>query len=273
MGNIRHGDPTLDEWLKGLGAIPLAYDPGSTFNYGTSFDVLGVLIQRISGKSFGEYLKTAIFDPLGMKDTGFWLPKEKQDRLAAIYGRDPQTGKYVLASRPIPTAPMNFASGAGGLVSTADDYLQFAKVLLNKGRSRDVRLLSHPTIAMMTTNWLTPEQRKAGFVGISDFWASQGFGLGVSITDDVSRLGRNPYTSNGSFGWNGATGVSWRADPEEDMIPIYMVQNAGAVPNAAARGAAPPTPPTIPAANQSRAAMRTPAVVAFFDMAYDAIDA
>jgi CubicO group peptidase (beta-lactamase class C family) len=219
-------NPTFDEWLKRLSALPLAYDPGTRWNYGLSIDMAGALIQRVSGKSFGEYLKAAIFDPLGMQDTGFWLPKEKQSRLAAVYGVDFSTGKRPPVARPIPDTAPNFASGGGGLVSTADDYLKFARMLLGKGRSGDARILSHPAVERMTSNWLTPAQRAVPAMGNPDFFAGQGFGLGLSIIDDITKLGFIPFGSKGSIGWAGAYGTWWQADPAEDMVAIYMAQNA-----------------------------------------------
>jgi CubicO group peptidase (beta-lactamase class C family) len=260
------GDPTLDEWVRRFAAIPLSHDPGSRFNYGTSHDVLGALIERVSGQPLGDYLKAAIFDPLGMKDTGFWLPAAKQTRLATMYNRDPATGRLVAEPNTLPTAPPKRPRGAGGLVSTADDYLKFAAMLLNKGRVGEVRILARPTVAMMTADWLTPEQRAAGFLGIGDFWASQGFGLGVSVTDDVARHGRNPYTSEGSFGWPGRSGVWWRADPREDLVAIFMVQNP-TLANATQQSAG-----AANAANAQPATMQLPAVIAFVNQAYAAIE-
>jgi CubicO group peptidase (beta-lactamase class C family) len=221
-----------DEWIKRVGALPLAYEPGTRFNYGNSFDVLGVLIARASGMSLPDFLEARIFRPLGMKDTGFFVPADKMACLAVNYGggkRDPLTGWYPIVDQPGPGSrwakPPAFPAGAGGLVSTADDYLAFAKMLLGKGRNGDVRLLSHQTVALMTTNWLTPEQRKMPFSGF-EFWAGQGFGLGVAVVDDVARQARSPfgYSSAGSFGWPGAWGTWWQADPTEEMIQIFMIQ-------------------------------------------------
>ena len=188
---------SADEWIKALGALPLAFDPGARWNYGTSHDVLGVLIERVSGKSFVEYLSSAILDPLDMKDTGFWFPAERQRRLAVLYGFDRETGKRVPVPRPLPTAAPKFAAGAGGLASTADDYLKFARMLLNHGRLGDVRILMRRTVQLMTTNWLTPEQRLTPAMGNPNFWASQGFGLGVSVTDDVLALRRSTVFVSG----------------------------------------------------------------------------
>lgn len=257
-------DPTFDTWLKRLSAIPLVREPGSHFVYGTSHDVLGAFIQRVSGKSFGDYLKAELFDPLGMKDTGFWMPEAKHSRVAVVNARD-ENGKLIPVRRPVPAAPRNFASGAGGLMSTADDYLQFARMLLNKGALGDRRYLSRRTVALFSTNWLTPEQRAEGAMGLANFWASQGFGLGVSVTDDPTRARPLPYTGKGSYGWPGATGVWWRVDPAEELIPIFLVQNAF-VPPGPGRAVAAAAAASRPASG------RPPAAVAFFDMAYEAIE-
>jgi CubicO group peptidase (beta-lactamase class C family) len=229
-----------DEWIKRIGALPLAYEPGTRFNYGNSFDVLGVLVARASGMPLSDFLEARIFKPLGMKDTGFFAPPDKVTRLSVNYGVDPQTKNRVVADPADGHSrwakPPAFPAGAGGLVSTADDYLAFAKMLLGKGRSADVRLLSHETVALMTANWLTAEQRKMPFSGF-EFWAGQGFGLGVSVVDDVARQARSPfgYSSAGSFGWPGAWGTWWQADPKEDMEQIFMIQLPAADPRTPVR--------------------------------------
>ena len=229
-----------DAWIKRIGALPLAYEPGARFNYGNSFDVLGVLVARASGMALPEFLETRIFRPLGMKDTGFMVPATKMARFATNYKIDPQTKARLIADQPGSAShwanPPAFPSGAGGLVSTADDYLGFAKMLLGKGRSGDVRLLSHESVTLMTANELSPEQRKMPFSGF-EFWAGQGFGLGVSVVDDVARQARSPFgfSSAGSFGWPGAFGTWWQADPKEDMIQIFMVQMPAADPRTPVR--------------------------------------
>jgi CubicO group peptidase (beta-lactamase class C family) len=218
-----------DEWIKRVGALPLAYEPGSRFNYGNSFDVLGVLVARASGMTLPEFLDARIFRPLGMKDTAFFVPADKTGRFATNYKTDPQTKARIVADQPGEHSrwakPPAFPAGAGGLVSTADDYLGFAKMLLGKGRSGDVRILSHQSVVLMTSNELSPEQRKMPFSGF-EFWAGQGFGLGVSVVDDPAKQARSPFgfSSAGSFGWPGAYGTWWQADPKEDMIQIFMVQ-------------------------------------------------
>jgi CubicO group peptidase (beta-lactamase class C family) len=218
-----------DAWIKRVGALPLAYEPGTRFNYGNSFDVLGILIARAAGMSLPAFLDARIFRPLGMKDTGFYVPADKTARFATNYKTDPQTGKHVVTDQPgehsrWAKAPA-FPAGAGGLVSTADDYLSFAKMLLGKGRSGDVRILSHQSVALMSANQLSPDQRKMPFSNF-EFWAGQGFGLGVSVVDDVARQAGSPfgYSSAGSFGWPGLYGTWWQVDPKEDMIQLFLVQ-------------------------------------------------
>jgi CubicO group peptidase (beta-lactamase class C family) len=263
-------DMSAEEWLRHLSPLPLAYDPGTHWLYGHSTDVLGALVSRVSGMSFGDYLKTAIFDPLDMRDTGLWMPAEKQARIATVYGREPQTGARTPVALPVSDRPLAFGSGGGGLLSTADDYLKFARMLLGKGRAGDVRVLSHRSVGLMTTNWLTPEQRSAPTAFGADFFAGQGFGLNLAIVDDPTRLGPAPYASRGSFSWAGAYGTSWQVDPVEDMINVYMVQNNAVfgAPSAARTAA-------FNAANRSASASANaiPAVVALTNLAYEAIDA
>ena len=230
----------FDAWIKRVGALPLAYEPGTRFNYGNSFDVLGILIARASGMTLPEFLATRIFKPLGMKDTGFVVPADKMARLATNYGLDPATKQRTVADQPGENSHWarmpGFPSGAGGLVSTADDYLQFARILLGRGRAGNIRLLSHESVALMTANRLSPEQRKVPFSGF-EFWAGQGFGLGVSVVDDAAKQALSPfgYASDGSFGWPGAYGTWWQADPKEDMIQIFLIQQPAADPRSPVR--------------------------------------
>lgn len=217
-------DLTPDEWMNILGELPLLYDPGLRWHYGLSTDVLGVLIGRVAGMPFPDFLAARIFEPLGMEDTGFWIPQEKIGRMAAVYGMD-QTGNRPRDPIMPRTAPPKFAAGGGGAVSTADDYLKFGRFLLNRGKLGHVRLLSGRSVDLMATNWLSPEQRTIPFFGM-DFWGGQGFGLGLSVVDDIARYSPRGTASKGSFGWPGAYGTWWQADPKEDMVAIYLVQNA-----------------------------------------------
>lgn len=216
-----------DVWLKGIGALPLAHKPGTEFRYGNSTDFLGAVVARASGMKLGDFLQQRIFGPLGMVDTGFWVPEKKWGRLCAPYAMDKDGKRVQGTSRPLDKPPA-FEAGAGGLVSTADDYLKFARMLLGQGKLSDTRILSRSAVGLMTADHLTREQRMQPFQGIRDYWAGQGFGLTVAVIDDVARwTPSNGYSSAGSFYWPGATACQWQADPKEDMITIHMVQLTG----------------------------------------------
>jgi CubicO group peptidase (beta-lactamase class C family) len=218
------GDYTMDDWIARLGALPLVYQPGLRWHYGMSTDVLGVLIQRASGMSFPDYLRTRIFEPLGMVDTSFWVPDDKLHRFGPAYTPDPKTGKRIVQDHPSTSRWRNlksFPSGGAGLVSTADDYLKFAKMILGRGKTGDTRLLSRKTWEMMTLDHLTPAERATPFLGLP-FWTSMGFGLGLSIADNPTS--QDWLGSPGRLGWPGAYGTWWVADPKEDLIALMMIQ-------------------------------------------------
>jgi CubicO group peptidase (beta-lactamase class C family) len=218
------GDLTMDDWMGRLGALPLVYQPGVRWHYGMSTDVLGVLIQRASGISFPDFLRTRIFEPLGMVDSFFWVPDDKAHRFGPAYTPDPETGRRVVQDHPERSRwrnPRSFPSGGAGLVSTGDDYLQFAKMILGKGRSGETRLLSRKTWEMMTLDHLTPAERAMPFLGLP-FWTSMGFGLGLSIADNPT--GQDWLGSPGRLGWPGAYGTWWVADPKEELIALMMIQ-------------------------------------------------
>jgi CubicO group peptidase (beta-lactamase class C family) len=236
MGPIAHahedrlGSPvvnphTPDEWLKRLGELPLSYQPGERFHYSHATEVLGFLAARIEGKPIGQVLKDRIFDPLGMSDTFFWIPKDKRDRLAHLYQAPPEGGPLKDVTWPEPEAPSVFEGGGGGLVSTADDYLKFARLMLGGGAVDGVRLVKPETIDMMTTNRLTDAQRANDFLGMP-FWLSQGFGLGASMIMDAEKHQWMGAGGQGAFGWPGAFGTWWQADPANDMILIYLIQDS-----------------------------------------------
>ncbi|WP_118181439.1 serine hydrolase domain-containing protein [Paraburkholderia phosphatilytica] len=215
-----------DEWLARIATLPLMFQPGARWHYSISTDILGVLIQRVSGLSLGEFFRTRIFEPLGMRDTAFWVHESQLGRLATAYAIDPDTRRRVVEDHPSKSRWANagrFQGGGGGLVSTVDDYLQFARMLLGRGRVGDVRLLSHRSVDLMRSNFLTREQRRMPSLGHVS-WAGQGFGLGLSIVDDPAQQLALGYRSAGSFGWPGAYGTSWFADPVEDMIALMMIQ-------------------------------------------------
>ncbi|WP_441247323.1 serine hydrolase domain-containing protein [Kitasatospora sp. McL0602] len=213
-----------DEWLRRLGALPLMHQPGTVWQYHTGSDVLGILIERATGQPLGDVLRERILGPLGMADTGFHVPASSLPRLATSYWADPRTGTLTLHDDPASSSwasPPVFASGGGGLVSTVDDYLAFSRMLLAKGRYGSGRILSRPSVDLMTSDQLTPQQRADSFLGDGRGW---GFGCGVTVRrDDV-------WATPGRFGWDGGIGTSGYADPTEDLVGVLMTQRLLASP-------------------------------------------
>ncbi len=212
--------PAPDEWIRRLGNLPLMHQPGERWMYNTGADVLGVLIARASGQPLEAFFRERIFEPLGMRDTGFSVPETKLDRLATSYRTDLETGAvevYDDAEGSGWSRPPKFPSGAAGLVSTIDDYFAFGRMMLNKGEHGGERVLSRLSVETMTTDQLTSEQKAA-----SDF--VRGYFDMVTRRDDVAAV-------PGRFGWDGGLGTSWYSDPREDMVGILMTQRAWTSPN------------------------------------------
>jgi CubicO group peptidase (beta-lactamase class C family) len=220
--------PEPDEWMRRLGQLPLMHQPGERWLYNTGADVLSVLVARVSGQPLETFLRARIFEPLGMRDTGFSVPETSLSRLADSYSTNYLTGKlevFDAAATSQWSHPPAFPSGAGGLVSTADDYLAFGQMLLAGGIYNGRRILSRPSVKVMTTDQLTPEQKAvSGLVG--DFFDNHGWGFGLSI---VTRRDDLSYTP-GRFGWDGGLGTSWFDDPEEEMVGILLTQSAWSSP-------------------------------------------
>lgn len=211
-----------DELMKRYGSLPLLHQPGERWLYNSGSDILGVLISRVTGKTLGAFMQERIFAPIGMKDTGFSVPEAKLDRLATCYRADPETGKLVVFDEPRGgrfARPPAFEGGGGGLVSTADDYLAFGRMMLNHGKHGRERILSRPSVELMTTDQITPEQKAASpfFPG---FWDNRGWGFGLSVFTRRDTLAGVP----GRFGWDGGYGTSAYMDPKEDMVAILMTQ-------------------------------------------------
>jgi CubicO group peptidase (beta-lactamase class C family) len=216
-----------DAWMARLSEFPLAYEPGARWLYHIASDILGVLIARVSGKPLEAALRERVLEPLGMADTSFVVPAEKRNRLSVLYGPAPEEGLAVL-DHPQTTAwaePPLFASGGGGLVSTADDYMRFARMLLGKGELDGVRILSRKTVEAMTTDYLTPEQYTHDTFGMGLMWVNRGFGYGVEVK--TRQIGLGP--SAGTFSWPGAWGTAWYADPQEDLVAIILLQRQNAI--------------------------------------------
>ena len=220
-----------DALMKAYGGLPLVHQPGEKWLYNSGSDILGVLIARASGKTLEAFLRERILDPLGMKDTGFSVPEAKLDRLPATYWTDFTTGKPTLFDESGGESrfaqPPAFESGAGGLVSTVDDYLAFCRMMLNNGLHGSERILSRPAVELMTTDHITPQQKAASdfFPG---FWDNRGWGFGLSIITRRDSLPDVP----GRYGWDGGYGTSGYTDPQERMIGVLMTQRVWDSPSA-----------------------------------------
>ncbi|MEM5314402.1 serine hydrolase domain-containing protein [Paraburkholderia sp. JHI869] len=225
---------TLDEMIEKLATLPLEFSPGEAWNYSVSTDVLGYLVGKVSGMAFEDFLKSRIFDPLGMVDTAFYVPQEKLSRFCACYAigalgsnvvsekgptlqDDPHTSAY--------REPPSFVSGGGGLVSTAADYMRFSRMLLQGGELDGVRLLGPKTIELMTANHLPggvdlPRLSRSMFSEAA--YEGVGFGLGfaTTITPESTLIPGNA----GDFFWGGAASTFFWVDPREDMIVLFLTQ-------------------------------------------------
>lgn len=208
-----------EEWLRRLASLPLVHQPGEVWMYHTGFDVLTVLLARVAGKPLGEVMQERLFGPLGMVDTGFHVPTAKIGRLASAYVRDLGTGRLALfdpAAGGVYASPPAFPCE---VVSTADDVLAFARMLLACGRHGGRRILSRPLIEEMTRDQITPEQKAASpfFPG---FWDTTGWGLGLGIVTKPDHLSPEP----GRYGWEGGLGTSLSIDPRRDLVTIFLSQ-------------------------------------------------
>ena len=205
------GPPEPDEWMRRLGTLPLVHQPGERWLYHVGADVAGVLIARAAGQPFDVFLRERVFDPLGMTDTGFHVPAEALGRFGPLWSADPATGETVVydpADGQWATAPA-FPGGGAGLVSTIDDYLAFAGMLMAGGIWGRERVLSSASVALMTQAHVTRGPDPTGALG----W---GFGLGVQLRHDD--LGRGV----GSYGWDGGLGSSWCNDPGARSATVLL---------------------------------------------------
>jgi CubicO group peptidase (beta-lactamase class C family) len=223
-----------DHWLAEVAALPLVHHPGERLTYSQSTEVLGVILSRIEGKSLHDILTERIFEPLGMPDTGFYLTPDKRERAATMYRLDAHNGLQDDAMGPIPVKEPSFCQGGAGLVSTVDDYVRFARMLLAGGTVDGVRVLSEPSVQLMRADRLTEDQHRQPFLGMP-FWIGRGFGLNLSVVTDPAKSARlfGP-AGRGTFSWPGAYGTWWQADPENDLILIYLIQNFPDLSSAAA---------------------------------------
>jgi CubicO group peptidase (beta-lactamase class C family) len=216
------GDASRDydgaAFMDKLASLPLLYPPGTVWDYGFGLDVLGLTIEKITNQSLGQYLQANLFTPLGMSDTGFSISPDKAARYAKPLPADPDTGKPQARS-PELTQPLKFECGGGCAASTASDYLRFALMLMNRGRSGEARLLGLKTVDYMLSDQLGPNIKN--LVGNADpTRADYGFGLGLAVrtTPGVVRM----MGSVGQFSWPGASGTDWWVDPKEELAVVYL---------------------------------------------------
>lgn len=212
-------DADADTFIKALAGLPLAHEPGAKWTYGFSTDVVGRLVEVISGMSLGDYMQKHIFAPLDMQDTGFYVRKENHSRFSEVYTANEQGQTILTTEEPLGdylTDP-KVHSGGGGLTSTLEDYFKFAQMLLNKGELNGVRILSRKTVEYMSSDQLAPHQKPfdANVPG-------EGFGLAMSVTTDPALM--DFLSSKGNYGWGGMASTYFRIDPQENLIMIAMTQ-------------------------------------------------
>jgi CubicO group peptidase (beta-lactamase class C family) len=210
-----------DEWMRRFGSLPLMYQPGERWQYNLAAMVLGVLVARAAGAPLGDVMRARLFEPLGMADTGFVTTPENVSRLPGTYMGDFQGGPVARQSVSTPdiwTTPPTFPNGAGGLLSTVDDFLAFARLLRDRGVVGGRRLLTEESVAALTTNHLTPQQlASAGIILHNLGW---GYGMAVAVAPDEAS------SIPGRYGWDGGYGTTWFNDPHRDLIAIALSQTS-----------------------------------------------
>jgi len=221
--------PDLETFIDQVARVPLLFQPGTRWSYSASVDIQGYVIQKISGQSFGSFLKTRLFDPLGMKDTGFYVPDAEFGRLSDVFSYSQERGGLVALDLPqlaFRRDTVAMESGGGGLVSTMEDYSRFARMLLNEGELEGIRILQPETVRLMRTNMLPAgAQLFSDGTGASSQAAGLAFGLGLGLIEDPLASAR-PQAA-GSYFWGGAAGTWFWIDPSNNLIFIGMIQRFG----------------------------------------------
>ncbi len=229
MTRLRGGEKgNLEGLTQQLAEYPLEFQPGSKWLYGLSTDICGRLVEAMSGQRFDEFLQQEIFDPLGMADTGFYVPESKTDRLAANYIRGGSKTLHRLEGQfgDVASAPPKFLSGGGGLAGTSADYLRFAQMLANGGELDGVRILGRKTIELMTQNHIPGggdlrDFHVAGSYGETGF---DGVGFGLTMAVGLGAVAQQAIGSAGEFYWGGAASTIFWVDPVEELVVIFMTQ-------------------------------------------------
>jgi CubicO group peptidase (beta-lactamase class C family) len=222
----------LQGMVAQLAQIPLDFSPGTAWNYSVSIDVLGYLVEKLSGMSFGEFLRTRLFDPLGMKDTAFYVPPNDIERFTSCYQPETQGSGLRLQDdgrESTYAKPPMLESGGGGLVSTAHDYLRFCRMMLNGGTLDGVQILSPKTVALFSLNYL-PDAREIADMALPGMfsesgYAGVGFSLGCGVNVNVAKT-RLPG-SLGEYFWGGAAATAFWIDPKEELTVVFMTQVIG----------------------------------------------
>jgi CubicO group peptidase (beta-lactamase class C family) len=222
---VEQGKLTNTEFAQRLATLPLAYAPGTVWEYGRSTDVVGALIERVSGQTLGAYLQARIFGPLGMLDTGFAVPATQQARIAQPFKTDPDSTTLAVRLLDTSRAPV-YESAGGGLLSTAPDFLRFARMLLAGGTLDGVRILSAKTIALMTSDHLGADIIRASSVrGANlDYIPGPGYGFGLGFAVRLGGGEAGNAGSGGDYSWGGLAGTYFWNDPQENMTAIWMMQ-------------------------------------------------
>ena len=218
--------PDMQTFIDKVADVPLLFQPGEHWSYSASVDIQGHIIEKLSGQTFGEFLDERLFTPLGMTDTGFYVPEEDYDRFSEVYGFNPEDG--MLVPIPFPTVQIKkdtvaFESGGGGLVSTMDDYGQFAQMLVNEGSLNGTQFIKPETLELMTTNVLMGDQNLSSLgINAGETYPGLGFGLDFGTIEDAAAVPTN--IPNGSYFWGGAASTWFWIDPVNDLYFIGMVQ-------------------------------------------------
>jgi CubicO group peptidase (beta-lactamase class C family) len=222
----------LDEFIEQLSTLPLDFSPGEMWSYSVSIDVMGYLVQKLSGQSFGEFLRTRLFEPLGMNDTAFFCPEEKVQRFASCYQPKPGGGLKLQddARHSTYAVPPKLESGGGGLVSTTHDYLRFCRMMLGGGTLDGVQILSPKTVAMFSLNLLPDHRLMTDMVPAAGLFTEAGYGgmgfsigCGVNVDPAKTHLPGTP----GEFFWGGAASTAFWIDPKERLAVVFMTQVIG----------------------------------------------
>jgi CubicO group peptidase (beta-lactamase class C family) len=212
---------TSEEFIARLSKAPLLFSPGTRWEYSFSSDVLGRVVEVVSGQSLGQFLAERLWSPLKMSDTGFWVPSAKRERLAQAFATDPDTGKPVTV--PDVTVPAKFECGGGCAVATAGDYVRFAQMMLNRGSLDGARILGRKTVEYMTSDHL------GSIGGAGDYLPGPGYGFGLGFAVRRGTGVASLTGTEGDYNWGGAYGTAFWVDPKEELAVVSMTQAPGAI--------------------------------------------